>query len=202
MKNLLVLIILVIGFNNAKAGCLACWELRKVELTLTSGQKVTGYVKWNEAWLTGVLDTAVWKNRFPESMLPYFQTLGYQWEMELITEIFIIKNDSIDELIATKAEFQGNLDYNKVKSVRELDKGEKIYHGAGDILILSQDDIDRLKSNPFATYYFDSSFFGTFFLSYNQAITRKELSNINEDNYQRMVADFKKRGVVVYSVGY
>lgn len=202
MKKILALLILVISFNTAKADCVACWELRKVEITMNSGEIITGYVKWNEAWLNDVVDTAIWKNRFPESLLPYYQNLGYKWDLELITEIFIIKNDSIDEFIATKAECQGNLDYAKIKSVREIDKGAKIYHGAEDILILKQNDIDRLKSNPYATFYFDSSFFGTFFLSYNKAITRNELNKINEDNYQRMVTDLKAKGVIIYSFGY
>jgi len=203
MKKLLALLIIIImSFNTAQADCATCWELRKVEITMTSGQKVTGYIKWNEAWLNDVVDTAVWKNRFPESVLPYYQKLGYTYELELFTEIFIIKNDSIDEFIATKAESQGNLDYTKIKSVRELDKEAKIYHGAEEILIFTQIDIDRLKNNPYATYYYDASFFGTFFLSYNKAITRAELERINEDNYQRMVTDLKGKGVVVYTVGY
>lgn len=202
MKQILILLIAFTGFNIARADCLTCWELRKVELTMTNGEVISGYVKWNEAWLNDVLDTAIWKNRFPESLLPYYQNLGYKWDLELITEIFIIKNDSIDEFIATKAESQGNLDYTKIKSVRELDKEAKKYHGAEDILIFNQNDIDRLSTNPFATFYYDASYFGTFFLSYNKAITRNELNKINEGNYQRMVTEFKGKGVVVYTISY
>ena len=169
---------------------------------MTSGETVSGYIKWNETWLNDIIDTTIWKNKFPESVLPYYQKLGFTYELELFTEIFIIKNDSIDEFIATKPECQGNLDYTKIKSVRELDKGAKIYHGAEEILIFSQRDIDRLKTNPYSTFYYDSSLFGTNFLSYNKAITRNEFSKINEDNYDRMVADFKAKGVIVYTVGY
>jgi len=202
MIRILAFFIAILSFQSTKADCLTCWELRKVEITMTSGETVSGYIKWNETWLNDIIDTTIWKNKFPESVLPYYQKLGFTYELELFTEIFIIKNDSIDEFIATKPECQGNLDYTKIKSVRELDKGAKIYHGAEEILIFSQRDIDRLKTNPYSTFYYDSSLFGTNFLSYNKAITRNEFSKINEDNYDRMVADFKAKGVIVYTVGY
>lgn len=201
-RILAFLVLLVTGFNTAKADCPACWELRKVEITMNTGQIITGYVKWNEIWLNDVLDTAVWKNRFPESLLPYYQNLSYKWDLEFITELFIIKNDSIDEFIATKAESTGNLDYTKIKSVRELDVSAKKYHGIDEIQILTQKDIDRLKTNPLAVFYYDSGIFGTYFLSYNPAITAKVLSGINEQNYQKMVTDLKAKGVIVYTFGY
>ncbi len=202
MIRILSFLIFLIGFNSAKADCLNCWELRKVEITLNNGQIITGYVKWNEIWLNDVLDTAVWKNRFPESLLPYYQNLSYKWDLEFITELFIISNDSIDEFIATKAESTGNLDFTKIKSVREIDKESKIYHGIDEIQILSQNDIDKLKRNPVAVFYYDASIFGTYFLSYNPAITHKVLNGINEQNYQRMVTDLKAKGVIVYTFGY
>jgi len=202
MTRILTFIILLITFNSAKADCPACWELRKVEITMNSGEVVTGYLKWNELWLNDVVDTAVWKNRFPESLLPYYQNLGYKWDLELITEVFIIKNDSISEFIATKAACMGNLDYTRIKSVRELDPEAKKYHGIDEIQLLTQNEIDKLKTNPVAVYYYDSSVFGTYFISYNPAITYKTLSEINEGNYTRKVAELKAKGVIVYSFSY
>lgn len=202
MKHILILFILAIGINVANAQCVACWELRKVEITMKSGQNITGYVKWNDVWLNDVLDTAVWKNRFPESLLPYYENLGYKWDLEFITEIFVINNDSIVEFLATKAISIGNLDYTKIKSVQELDKDSKIYHGVGDIQVFTQSEIDKLKTNPVAVLFYTSGYFGTYFLSYNPAITAKELSRINEDNYSKMAVDLKAKGVIVYSVGF
>lgn len=202
MTRILIFFILAIGFNVANAQCIACWELRKVEITMKTGQSITGYVKWNEIWLNDVLDTAVWKSRFPESLLPYYENLGYKWDLEFITEIFVIKNDSINEFYATKAISTGNLDYTKIQSVRELDKGSKIYRGVGDIQVFTQAEIDKLKTNPVAVLFYTSAYFGTYFLSYNPAITAAELSRINDDNYSKMAVDLKARGVIVYSVGY
>ncbi len=202
MKRIFIFLVLAIGFTVANAQCISCWELRKVEITMKTGQSITGYVKWNEVWLNGVLDTAVWKNRFPESLLPYYENLGYKWDLEFITEIFVIRNDSIPEFYATKAVSTGNLDYTKIQSVRELDKGSENYHGVGDIQIFSQAEIDKLKRNPVAVLFYTSAYFGTYFLSYNPAITTAVLSRINEDNYSKMVVDLKEKGVIVYSVGY
>lgn len=202
MIRIFAVLIALISFTPAKADCLTCWELRKVEITLNSGEVLTGYVKWNEIWLNDVLDTAVWKNRFPESLLPYFRNLSYKWDLELITEIFIIKNDSIDEFIATKAASVGNLDFTKIKSVIEIDKESKIYHGADEILLLTQPEIDRLKTNPYALFFLESSFYGTYFLSYNKAITRKELSKITEENSKQLIPGLKAKGVIVYTFGY
>jgi len=163
MKRIFIFLVLAIGFTVANAQCISCWELRKVEITMKTGQSITGYVKWNEVWLNGVLDTAVWKNRFPESLLPYYENLGYKWDLEFITEIFVIRNDSIPEFYATKAVSTGNLDYTKIQSVRELDKGSENYHGVGDIQIFSQAEIDKLKRNPVAVLFYTSAYFGNLF---------------------------------------
>ena len=202
MRNFLVALFLLSLFSTSRAECIACWELRKVEITLNSGQIINGYVKWNELWLNGVLDTAVWKNRFPESLLPYYQNLEYKWDLEFITELHIISNDSISEFIATTAVAIGNLDYTKIKSVRELDPGAKKYHGVDDIMILTQAEIAKLKTNPVAVYYYEGALFTTCFISYNPAINHKTFSLINEDNYAGKVDELRAKGVIVYTIAY
>ena len=121
MKHLLILIIALLGYNAAKADCPSCWELRKVEITLKSGPMITCYIKWNESWLDGVVDTAVWKNRFPESLVAYYENLEYKWELEIYEEIYLIKNDSINSFVATKPE-TWFLSYNKYITPQELSK--------------------------------------------------------------------------------
>lgn len=202
MRNFLVALFLLSLFSTSRAECIACWELRKVEITLNSGQIINGYVKWNELWLNGVLDTAVWKNRFPESLLPYYQNLEYKWDLEFITELHIISNDSISEFIATTAVAIGNLDYTKIKSVRELDPGAKKYHGVDDIMILTQAEIAKLKTNPVAVYYYEGALFTTCLISYNPAINHKTFSLINEDNYATKVDELRAKGVIVYTIAY
>ena len=202
MKQLFILLIALLGYNVAKADCLSCWELRKVEITLKSGANITGYIKWKEAWLNGVVDTAVWKNRFPESLVAYYENLGYKWDLEVYEEIYLIKNDSINPFVATKADKAGVLEYEKVKGIRELDQDGKIYRGMGEILTFTQDEIDQLKTNPFAVFYFDSTYYSTWFLSYSKYITAEELNKINEDNLNEKTSELKKKGVIVYTFGF
>lgn len=202
MKHLFILLIALLGYNAAKADCPSCWELRKVEITLKSGSTITCYIKWNESWLIGVVDTAVWKNRFPESLVAYYENLEYKWEMEIYEEIYLIKNDSINPFVATKPEKAGALAYEKVKAIKELDPDGKIYRGMGEILTFTQDEISKLMTNPVAVFSFDSAYFSTWFLSYNKYITTQELSKINEDNLREKTSELKKKGVIVYTFGY
>ncbi len=202
MRRLLTLLIILIGFNTTQADCLACWELRKVEITLTNGEIISGYIEWNESWLGEVSLYTQWQNKFPESLIPYYKSLKYERKIILYKEIFIIKNDSIDEFAATKEECKLNLDYRKVKSVRELDKKAKRYHGADDLPVFTQEQIDKLKTNPFAMVEIDESVFSVFFLSYNPEITRKQLNKITENDREQRAIEFKNKGVIVYIIGY
>lgn len=202
MKHLFILLIALLGYNAAKADCFSCWELRKVEITLKSGSMITGYIKWNDSWLNGVVDTAVWKNRFPESLVAYYENLGYKWDLEIYEEIYLIKNDSINPFVVTKPEKTGALDYEKIKTIRELDPDGKIYRGMGEILTFTQDEISKMMTNPFAVFYFDSAYYSTWFLSYSKYITAHELSKINADNLKEKTSELKKKGVIVYTFGY
>lgn len=202
MKHLFILLIALLGYNTAKADCPSCWELRKVEVTLKSGSMLTCYIKWNESWLNGVVDTAVWKNRFPESLVAYYENLGYKWDLEVYEEIYLIKNDSINPFVASKPEKTGALDYEKIKAIKELNQDGKIYRGRGEILTFTQEEINKMMTNPFAVFYFDSAYFSTWFLSYNKYITAQELSKINADNLREKTTELKKKGVIVYTFGY
>ena len=202
MKPLFILLIALLGYNAAKADCPSCWELRKVEITLKSGSLITCYIKWNESWLNGVVDTAIWKNRFPESLVAYYENLEYKWELEVYEEIYLIKNDSINPFVATRPERTGALDYEKIKAIKELDQDGNIYRGRGEILTFTQEDISKMMTNPFAVFYFDSAYYSTWFLSYNKYITAQELSKINADNLKEKTSELKKKGVIVYTFGY
>lgn len=202
MKHLFILFIVLLGYNAAKADCLSCWELRKVEITLKSGSMITCYIKWNEAWLNGVVDTSVWKNRFPESLVAYYENLGYKWDLEVYEEIYLIKNDSINPFVATKPEKTGALDYEKINTIRELDQDGKIYRGMGEILAFTQEEINKMMTNPLAVFYFDSAYYSTWFLNYNKYVTAEEFSKITVDNIKEKTSELKKKGVIVFTFGY
>lgn len=50
--------------SSLHADCLACFELKGVQVTMKDGQKYSGYVGWNHAWFTSRE-----KSRFPDTLL-------------------------------------------------------------------------------------------------------------------------------------
>ena len=76
---------------------MACWILRKVEITINNGDRITGFVQWNEAWLTGN-EMQKWQNKFPESLVPYYQSLNYKLEILVVKDLILVRNDSLTKL--------------------------------------------------------------------------------------------------------
>lgn len=152
---------------------MACWVLRKVEVTLTDGTILKGYVQWNESRISESLDFNKWQNKFPESLVPYYKNLPYKRDLILIQEIFFIRNDSIGEIFASKKECLKTLDLNQIKTVKELDKNAKRLEGLGEILTFTQDEINKLKTNPIATMRIKIEPTDVYFISYNPEIERR-----------------------------
>jgi hypothetical protein len=203
MRILFITLIIAISFDTAKADCLACWELRKVEITLNTGDKITGFVKWNEAWLNG--EMLKWQNKFPESLVPYYNSLNYKLEILVIKELIPVNNDSLTKLldkdlklIATKKENLIKLDHKQIKSVIEFDKSTIHLQGAGDISVFTQDEFDKLNTNPYAIRQIDNlPTCVIYFLSYNAKITNKQMKEINEYNCWKLSKDYAKQGVIM-----
>jgi hypothetical protein len=202
LKNLLLCLCFLIGFHSVKGDCLACWELRKVEITCTNGKTLTGYVQWNESWLVLMPDYKVWQNRFPESYVPYYSQFKHQCDIFLYKQVFPVKNDSIREFIATKKECMVKFDIKQIKSIREIDKDKKKYTGADELPVFTQAEINRLRTNPIAMKVVDQGVADIIFLSYNPSITGKQLSTIDEQNYEQKKVLLKGKGVICYSLGY
>lgn len=49
MKILLLFLTTLFLQTTIHAECLACWTLIKVNISLTHGKTLSGYVKWNDA---------------------------------------------------------------------------------------------------------------------------------------------------------
>jgi len=202
MTKYLTFFLLILTFNIAKASCLACWEQRKVEIILTTGDTLTGYVEWNELWISSIPNFKKWGNKFPESLVPLYENLPYKKELVLITEFIDIKNDSIDRFFCTKKELKRMLDYKQILSIKELDKKGKKREGANNVLVLTQQEIDKLQTNPFAIISIEEPVSDTYFLSYNPLITKQILRSIIPQNYEDKIPELKTKGVIVYSISY
>jgi hypothetical protein len=202
MKNYLTIFLLILIVIPAKAGCLACWEQRKVEIVLTTGDTLTGYVEWNELWISAIPNFKKWENKFPESLVPLYANLPYKKDLVLIKEFIDLKNDSIMPFFCTKTEFKQQLDYNQILSIKELDIYEGKREGANDVLVLTQQEINKLQTNPFAIIRVEEAASDTYFLSYNPLITKQELRSIASRDYEDIISELKTKGVIVYSISY
>jgi hypothetical protein len=200
--RLTITIIFLFSIKSVAADCLACWELRKVEIKFNDGSKKTGFVYWNEAWLNGNLKNwEKWANRFQESFLELHKTSPDQ-KIHMLTKVFTVNNDSLFEFKATTKKHQLELDVKDVMTIVEVDKASKKYQGAGDIPVYSEEDIQILNSNPFATYTVNISVADIYFLSYNKNIDRKKLKKITEEKPNAQPAELRKIGVLIVNIGY
>jgi hypothetical protein len=198
----IIAIIFLFSVKSVAADCLACWQLRKVEVKLNDGSKKIGFVYWNEAWLNGNLKNwEKWTNKFPESFLELHKTRPEQ-KIHLLTKLFTIKNDSLFEFKVTTKKHQLEFDVKDVKSIIEIDKESKKYEGAGEIQVYSEDDIQILNSNPFATYTVNISVADVYFLSYNKDMDRRKLKTISEDKYYAQEVELRIKGVLLVTMNY
>ncbi|HMG89830.1 MAG TPA: hypothetical protein VK589_07215 [Chryseolinea sp.] len=185
----------------AKADCLACWELRKVEITLKNGETRTGFVFWNEAWLDETIEN--WKelrNKFPENFMALHRSKPGQ-NIYLLTKLTTVKNDSLQEFKAITKEDQLGIRPDEVTVITELDQGLKKYEGAGKIPVYTLEELNKLNTNPYATYQYEGAVSDDFFLSYNKKITRQQLKKISENN-EIGPDELTKMGVIIVTIGY
>ena len=192
---------MLITNSVAKADCLACWELRKVDVILKNGETRTGFVYWNESWLDEA--TKNWrelKNKFPENFIEYHRSRPQQ-KFHLLTKLTTVKNDSIFEFLATTNEDQQIILTDEILKMFEIDKGSKKYQGAGDIPMFTPEELRRLKTNPYATYLSSGPVSDICIFSYNKKVTRQQLKKISENN-EIKPEELTKMGVITVTMGY
>jgi hypothetical protein len=198
----IIAIFFLFSIEAVAADCVACWQLRKVEVKLNDGSMKIGFVHWNEAWLIGSLKNwEKWIDRFPQSFLELHKARPEQ-KILMLTKLFTIRNDSLFEFKVTTKEHKIEFDVKDVMSMTEIDIESKKYEGAGDIPVYSEDDIEVLNSNPFATYSVNISVADVYFLSYNKDIDRKKLIKISEGRYFDEETELKKKGVLFVTIAY
>jgi hypothetical protein len=206
MTKLLTFLLAILSIQTAKADCLACWELRKVEIILKNGDTLKGFVQWNEAWIPDI----EWQNRFPQSLLYYYDSLPYQDSILVHTQILTVKNDSLSEFIATKRDFLIKVHPNQIISITELNKESKKHVGAGDILLFTQEELDKLNTNPYSIYSENVHVADNYYLSYNTEIDRLDLKKLVNDlaesnpfkEYPQKLDELKRHGVIIVSISY
>jgi hypothetical protein len=203
VRIVLFLLTSVLTSTTVKADCLACWELRKVEIILKNGESKTGFVHWNESWLNEKVKN--WKelrNKFPENLLECYRNSPDNREILVLTKLTTVKNDSLIEFKATTEKDQFRISVDEIVKMVELEKNLEKYQGAGSIPIYTQAELDSLKTNPYATYQMDISVSDVYFLSYNKDIKRQQLREISESDYWPEKEELAKKGVIIITLGY
>lgn len=201
MRTALFLLTIFLTTSVAKADCLACWELRKVNVILKNGETKTGFVYWNESWLDET--TKNWKelkNKFPDNFIEYHRSRP-QKTFHLLTKLTTVKNDSLSGFKAITKDDQQAILTEDIQKMIELDKDSKKYQGAGDIPIYTLEELKKLNTNPNATYLSSGPVSDIYFLSYNKKVTRQQLRKISEDN-EIKPDELTKMGVLIVNIGY
>lgn len=194
--------------HNAFADCSACFVLRGVRVQTKNGQKISGYVGWNEAWFKrdiydikfpdSLIDSKAWENTTPEfSEFVTLYTRVYslsRLEKGLVTTksgILKIRVSNVEKIIATPMRYDG--------------------YGCAGLPIQSMTEIRWLTNNRpkavFTKNYFVSD---RYIISYNRRAGKRELEEISkrlemassEEELRKIIRQLRGRRIVVLDIGY
>jgi hypothetical protein len=198
MRRVLYTLVIVMVACMAKADCLACWELIKVDVVLKNGQTMHGYVYWNESWIGGDLEYhKLWINKFPQSYLEVHRKS--KSPVYLVTKLTTIKNDSLFEFQAITKADQRAIQISDVSKITEI-KGAKRYQGAGELPTYTLSEMKRLNTNPYATYHEEGPVSDAYFMSYDPKITRQQIKALIDGNMDRR--KLPAMGIIEVSIGF
>lgn len=202
MNKLLLLLIILLISTTAKADCMACWYLRKVEIVMNTGDTLTGFVRWNESWIVKFDDWNDWKNMFPSSLLHYHNSQPSNQNILVIKNLSFIRNDSLTEFKAALKSDTLIINSHNISSITKLDNQSEKYSGAGGIPVYSQTELDMLNGNPHAIYHEDVGVADVYLLSYNDEISKEMLGEIMETNYWGKREELRDKGVLIVILSY
>ena len=191
MKTVLIIILTLISFNLS-ADCLACWELYNVEITLTNGEVVKGYITWNDSWIN--LET----RKLSILKKVQYQLENTSWyELTLYHEVLKLGNHlpCANGIISTNK--IDTLELNDFKNIEAIPTLEKRYIGAGEIQNLDDESIKLLKNEPINFIREEGIGAQSFYLNYNPEISLEDLQKISNDKdfwYKRK--SFEKNKII------
>ena len=189
--------------HNAFADCSACFVLRGVRVQTKNGQKISGYVAWNEnlfkidihdiKFPDSLIDSKAWYSEFV-TLYTRIYSLS-RLEKGLVTTrsgILKIRVSNVEKIIATPMRYDG-------------------YVGAGGLPIQSMTEIRWLTNNRpkavFTVNYFVSD---RYIISYNRRVGKRELEEISKrlemassgEELRKIERQLRGRRIVVLDIGY
>uniref|UniRef100_UPI0040495C47 hypothetical protein n=1 Tax=Fulvivirga sp. TaxID=1931237 RepID=UPI0040495C47 len=194
MKSIFLISILCLFPKLVQADCLACWSLRNVEISLTNGDTISGFVYWNDQWInTG-------QSQFPQGFLEYHQDKGDSVFI-MLKKVRTVKNDSISEIKTITEDDKLLIRLDQIKSIEEINKEDEIYWGAGELQTFTLEEIEKLNTNPVAFYHKEIPVTDIYYLSYNSEIDKKKLIELSELSNQTHIS-YESTGVIIITISY
>jgi len=198
-KALLILIIgSILTINNLFGDCIACWHLKRVEITQQDGTTSLGYVLWNDLW-AAMIDTS-FRNNFPESLI--FVCKKYNTNIILYREIVVFEDQTFKNPLALD-----NIDTIKVDNISHIiarpDNFENL-SGASGIHVITREIANKLKEKPYALYVFENELSDIYILSYNKQFDKDKLIEISKTEYwdKDKIKEYEKQGLIFLTFGY
>ena len=155
------------------ADCLACFELKGVQITMKDGQKYSGYVGWNPAWFTSRE-----KSKFPDTLLRRESWGPYPREsIPLYRKVYSIRFP-VTSLVTNNSDLL-TLRFSVVESMSAKPMEHDGYQGAGGLPVLSLTAIRLLsESKPYASIMLDADVADHYLISFHPEIDEPKLRKI------------------------
>jgi hypothetical protein len=155
---------------HASADCIACFQLKGVEVILNDGRIVTGYIPWNDSWVTGWAET---EKKFPDIVFE----LGKTESVSVYTHLKWIKFP-IGGVVATLKPLE--ISIWEIKQLLAKPGGFEGVDGATKLPVVSERTADLLQTPPQASCTYDASVADVYWVSYNKNVTKAQIDCLCE----------------------
>ncbi len=187
--------------SNLHADCLACFELKGVQVTMKDGQKYSGYVGWNPAWFTSRE-----KSKFPETLLSRESWGPYPREsIPLYRKVYTIRFPMT--ALVTRNRDLLTLRFSDVETMSAKPMEHDGYQGAGGLPVHSLMAIRLLsESKPYASIKQDADVADHYLISFNPEIDEPKLRKIYDDikNWltNEKIKELEESRIIFFSLAY
>jgi hypothetical protein len=193
---LLVLVAICWVPLSADAVCMACWSLTGVRIELRNGQKLEGYVTWNELWVEDETQTPL-----PNVLLEPLKGVP---DVQFYEELHRINYPVQGLIVSAKAPMTIELD--SLKSVVLRPDSLDGSNGADDIPVVSMRMIERLKrEKPIAYCIGEGSVSDIYWVSYNSDVDEKALAVLCNEPWleiMRGCENLEENDIVRFEIGW
>ena len=185
--------------DHGRADCLACSELKGVQIETKNGDSQKGYVSWNPAWFKERQHA-----RFPEALLS-----PESWENDLPRTVRLYKTlyrikHPLSILVTTNAGTV-TLSLRDIRRIVPFPQEHDGYQGAG-LPVLSQTAIRLLsQEEPYALFKDDSGPTDIYLISFKKGIDKEKLRHIRKSLRKitaETVSELEASLVILLSIPY